>query len=191
MKKLTSLLAITVIVASINYSSAQVTITNFNEAITADSPWNWNSGTKTLSISAPNNNQGALYPDSPVTAFSIGSNNQLQLTLANTVTGGVTPGGGFRISLESTGGGLATAIFNWSTFTTSTSGVSTFTTSGGFNSSSVIQWNIFDGGSGNTGGLTGASLVSLQAVPEPSTYALMALGGLVVFFMVRRRKVQA
>lgn len=30
-----------------------------------------------------------------------------------------------------------------------------------------------------------------SVVPEPSTYALMALGGLVLFFMVRRRKIQA
>jgi hypothetical protein len=32
---------------------------------------------------------------------------------------------------------------------------------------------------------------SITLVPEPSTYALMALGGLVLFFVVRRRKVQA
>ena len=32
---------------------------------------------------------------------------------------------------------------------------------------------------------------NVSVVPEPSTYALMALGGLVLFFMVRRRKVQA
>lgn len=31
---------------------------------------------------------------------------------------------------------------------------------------------------------------SLAAVPEPSTYALMALGGLVLFFIARRRKAQ-
>jgi hypothetical protein len=35
------------------------------------------------------------------------------------------------------------------------------------------------------------SNLSLNTVPEPSTYALMALGGLALFFMVRRRKVQA
>jgi hypothetical protein len=32
---------------------------------------------------------------------------------------------------------------------------------------------------------------SLAAIPEPSTYALMALGGLVLFFIARRRKAQA
>ncbi len=47
----------------------------------------------------------------------------------------------------------------------------------------------FDIGSGTTA--PNMSLQSIATVPEPSTYALMALGGLVVFFMVRRRKVQA
>jgi hypothetical protein len=191
MKKTLSLIAIAVSLVSINHAGAQVTITNFSEAISADSPWNWSAGNKTLSITAPNNNAGLLYPDSSFTAINIGSNNQLQLTLANTLTGGVNPGGGFQISLESSNGGGALANFLWSTFVTSTTGTATFTTSGGFQSNSVINWNILDGGAGSTGGLTGAQLVSLQAVPEPSTYALMALGGLVLFFIARRRKVQA
>jgi hypothetical protein len=36
-----------------------------------------------------------------------------------------------------------------------------------------------------------AGVASLNVVPEPSTYALMALGGLVMFYMIRRRKAQA
>lgn len=34
------------------------------------------------------------------------------------------------------------------------------------------------------------STVSFSVVPEPSTYALMALGGLALFFIARRRKAQ-
>jgi hypothetical protein len=45
----------------------------------------------------------------------------------------------------------------------------------------------WDNQSSGTVGIT----ISAVSVPEPSTYALMALGGLVLFFMVRRRKVQA
>ena len=45
----------------------------------------------------------------------------------------------------------------------------------------------WDNNSSGTVGIT----ISAVSVPEPSTYALMALGGLVLFFMVRRRKVQA
>jgi hypothetical protein len=35
-----------------------------------------------------------------------------------------------------------------------------------------------------------SSTLSFSVVPEPSTYALMALGGLVLFFIARRRKAQ-
>jgi hypothetical protein len=190
MKKLILLSAI-IAVSTVCQSYSAVLITNFSEAITADAPWVWSSGNDTLSITSPNGNTGAIYSTDGLTQFSIGSNNQLQLTLANTVSGGVTPGGGFRISLESLNGGLATAVFNWSTFVSSTTGTSTFSTAAGFNPSEVVQWNIFDGGSGGTGGLTGATLTSLQAVPEPSTYALLAIGAVGLFLSFRRRKVQA
>jgi len=193
MKKLILLSAI-IAVSTVCQSYSAVLITNFSEAISADAPWVWSSGNTTLSITSPNSNAGAIYPTNGLTQFSIGSNNQLQLTLASTVSGGVTPGGGFRISLESQNGGLATAVFNWSTFVSSTTGTSTFSTTGGFNPSQVVNWNIFDGGSGGTGGLTGARLTSLQAVqavPEPSTYALLAVGAVGLFLSFRRRKVQA
>jgi hypothetical protein len=46
----------------------------------------------------------------------------------------------------------------------------------------IISWN--------DGGTPSVTMNSLAAVPEPSTYALMALGGLVLFFIARRRKAQ-
>ena len=36
-----------------------------------------------------------------------------------------------------------------------------------------------------------SGVASLNVVPEPSTYALMALGGLALFFIARRRKLKA
>jgi hypothetical protein len=47
----------------------------------------------------------------------------------------------------------------------------------------------FDTASGTTA--PNISLQSIATVPEPSTYALMALSGLVLFFIARRRKAQA
>jgi hypothetical protein len=47
----------------------------------------------------------------------------------------------------------------------------------------------FDVASGTTAPIM--SLQSIATVPEPSTYALMALGGLALFFIARRRKAQA
>jgi hypothetical protein len=43
---------------------------------------------------------------------------------------------------------------------------------------------------GSSGNTISAGDANLTLVPEPSTYALMALGGLVLFFIVRRRKAQ-
>jgi hypothetical protein len=34
------------------------------------------------------------------------------------------------------------------------------------------------------------SFNNLNVIPEPSTYALIALGGLVLFYIARRRKAQ-
>jgi hypothetical protein len=168
-----------------------VTISDFSEAISSDAPWVWNSGNKTITISGPNSSAGLIYPDSEISMDISSAGTKFKLTMSSLVS--VTnPGGGFFVSLESTGGGLATGTFNWSAFTTSVVNETTFSTSGGFNPATVVNWNIGDGGNGGSGTLTGgASLVSLQVVPEPSTYALMALGGLVLFFAIRRRSAQA
>jgi hypothetical protein len=165
-----------------------------SEAIQADAPWSWTQGNKTLAINS-NSDAGTLYPDTPSTV-NILTNNQIRLTIGSLIVGG-NPGGGFVVTLQ--GGPLpadiATAEFTWNSFTQGQSGAavvndSPLSTFGAFNPANVSSWSISDGGNGGTGNLAGANLVSLQAVPEPSTYALMALGGLVLFFVVRRRKAQ-
>jgi hypothetical protein len=194
MKKIVAIFTSLVAVASV--INASVTITNFDvaESIAADAPWAWNQGSKTLTITS-NTDAGALYPESPFTV-NILDNTKLKITLASLITS--NPGGGFVVTLQ---GGInpndiATAQFTWNSFTSGQPGAAvaneaTITTFGSFNPANVSSWNISDGGNGGAGSLSGASFVSLQAVPEPSTYALMALGGLVLFFMIRRRKVQA
>jgi hypothetical protein len=186
MKKIVLLVSACVSLVANSALSQGVLITQFNEAISADSPWVWNSGNKTITAGT-NTSAGALYPDETFSAIDIGSNTSIQLTLSSPVT--TSPGGGFRVSLESTGGGLATAVFSYASFASATVGNSTFSTAGGFNPAQVINWNIFDGGSGSSGSLA-MSVSELRVVPEPSTYALMALGGLALFFIARRRKAQ-
>lgn len=171
--------------------AAPITISDFSEGITSDAPWVWNSGNKTITISGSNSPAGLIYPDNPISMDISSAGTKFKLTMATPVSG-TNPGGSFFVSLESSGGGLATGTFAWSAFTTSVVNETTFSTSGGFNPATVVNWNIGDGGYGGSGTLTGgASLVSLQVVPEPSTYALMALGVLGLFLAARRRKAQA
>lgn len=166
--------------------SAPVTIINFSGlSATADSPWVWNNISSTLSISG-NNDQGLLYPDDALNV-NISGNNELKLTIASTIT--TNPGGGFFISLESSNTGVAQAIFNWSSFTASTSATATLTNNPGaiFDPTNVINWNIGDGGYGGNGNLSGMTFVTLEAVPEPGTYALMAIAGVFLMVTARRR----
>jgi hypothetical protein len=109
-------------------------------------------------------------------------------------------------TIISAGTALALAIYagpNGSTYSTSvnqivltdsswvapTFGVSSSNSAFFTGSTSMASLTGFTGGSYNFN--SGAPIMSLQVVPEPSTYALMALGGLVLFFIARRRKAQA
>ena len=192
----TIIAVLTSIVSLASVVNASVTITNFDvaEAIAADSPWSWTQVSKTLTITS-NSDFGSLYPEFPSTV-NILDNTKLKITLASLITS--NPGGGFVVTLQGGVGpnDIATAEFTWNSFTSGQPGAAVeneaiLLTFGLFNPANVSGWSIADGGNGGTGNLSGASFVSLQAIPEPSTYALIALGGLGLFLAARRRKVQA
>lgn len=133
-----------------------------------------------------NDNNGNQFGGFWATPWTLASNSNLQLNISGSIP---SPGSLFTVTLF-TADFLEIKAFEGSfaesgvvgnnyalSFQTETS---SFTSIGGFTFTA--------GGSGNA---LNISVNNLSVVPEPSTYALMALGGLVLFFIVRRRKVQA
>lgn len=124
-------------------------------------------------------------------AFNAGNGTQGSSTdfaVNMSFTGGTNPNMGFNLQVwnsdfsenmyfaGNTNGATSTAAYIPLTFDTGNTAVLANP------STIIISWN--DGGTPNV------TMNSLAAVPEPSTYALMALGGLALFFVIRRRKAQ-
>ena len=147
--------------------------------------WTPSQTTTGITISGVDTN-GNQFGGSWETPWTLASNSNLQLNISGTIP---SPGSLFTVSLFSSDfqsiktfqgsfaeDGVVANNYNLS-FLTQTS---SFNSIGGFTLSS--------GGSGNS---LNISVNSLSVVPEPSTYALMALGGLGLFLAARRRKAQA
>jgi hypothetical protein len=157
------------------YSQSSTSI-SFNTAVTSGDPVQGSLVTTPVNWSAFNAGNGTQ-----------GSSTDFAVNMS--FTGGSNPNMGFNLQVwnadfsenmyfaGNTNGATSTAAYIPLTFDSGNTAVLSNP------ATIIISWN--DSGTPNV------TMNSLAAVPEPSTYALMALGGLVLFFMVRRRKVQA
>jgi hypothetical protein len=160
---------------------SSIDLSNFGSSVDAVD-WTWTPATSNLSgTEAPG---AVLFPNAfsgadLTTLDNYGGNpSNLQFNLTGFVT--TPPPGAFSITLESTGGSLSVTPILWSSYGTTSSTFTTSvnsTTTPGFAWNNIIGWTIDSGGSGNPVNATFTSL-TVTAVPEPSTYALLALGGL-------------
>ncbi len=190
--KITALLPVTLLLslACPAVAVTSIDLSSFGSSVEGDA-WTWTPATSTVSGSDA---AGAVLFPSSFSAVNLtnlnnyaGSPANLRLTLTGFVT--TSPGGAFTISLEDGLGNVSATPFLWSAFTTTSSTVTNpVTVVSGFQWNNVVAWTLDSGGTGNTVNATYTSL-QVTAVPEPSTYALLALGGLALGgYAIRRRQ---
>ena len=188
MKKTILTIAATVSVMATSF--ANISITNWGSAQLTESFSDWTSATPSSNSLTLVGTEGQQYFGSLTTPVSISSISPvLQIEVTGIFTGATT--GGFSIELFDADGDSRQYNGFFTNFTPSVSSTVTanFATETGIFNPTVASLSFVVLGAGSAS--ANIQLSNLTAVPEPSTYALMALGGLVLFFMVRRRKVQA
>lgn len=186
---LTSLL---LALAIVQHASAQssINLSTFGSSVSADG-WTWTAGTST--VSGNDASGAAIAPNSfsTVNLTTLDNYNSSPANLRLTLTGFVTtsPGGAFTISLEDNLGNISATPFTWASFGSSSSNVTnSVTVVSPFNWNNVVGWTLDAGGTGNAVNATFTSM-NVTAVPEPSTYALLALSGLAFSgYVIRRRR---
>ena len=188
MKK-TILSLIATIAVSAN-SFANITITNWGTPQLQEGFSDWTSATpssSSLTLIGTEGNQyfGDLF--TPVSITSISPVLQIQVT--GVYSGAST--GGFSIELFDIDGDSRQYNGFFTNFTPGVSSVVTanFAVETGVFNPTVTKISFVASGSGTSS--ANIQLTNLAAVPEPSTYVLIVLGGLGLFLAARRRKVQA
>lgn len=166
---------------------AAIVITTFGNDAIASSGWSYDSATSILSGS-----QGVgdvLYNASPLSLnlSSVAASVELiSLGLTGLLT--TNPGGDFDVTLNDSEGLQARWIFSWGSFQTSstvvTAGFSSAQT--GFDLTSISEWNLGSNGSGDN---VNATFTKLEAIPEPSTGAMMLIGAAGLVALRRLRKI--
>jgi len=167
------------LIAFTSLSKAQL-VTNFGASAIAGGTWVYTPGTSSLSGTEAGGD--LLFNTTPLVLNLTGSS-QIRIT-ANVTT---APGGGFTFVLQDAQNDEVQAAFDWSSFVGGATITSNLSINALFNYGDVVGWNLSGGGSGLA---IAATLTSATAViPEPSTYALLALGlgGLVLMRMRSKR----
>ena len=185
-----SLLASLLLFTHTTSAVSSIDLSTFGNSVVGDT-WAWNASTSTIS---GNDAPGAvLYPD----AFSTvnltliegyaGNPSNLRLNLSGMVS--TSPGGAFTITLEDGNGVVSVTPCTWASFTSSSSTVvNSLNIQPSFEWNNVTGWTLDAGGTGNPVNASFTSL-SVTAVPEPSTYALLALSVLgLAGYAIRRRQ---
>lgn len=160
--------------------SGQVVITNFGANASNDGiGWTYTSGTSTISGTEV---FGSYLYGTPINS-NISGATQLSIT-ANVTT---DPLSNFTVTLEDSGGKTALATFDWTSFLGGATVAVAFTSVDPLFNYNITNWSLDSGSSGNAIGVSFTSL-SAVTIPEPSTYALLALGAGAIGIMVRRRR---
>ena len=163
-------------------TTVETTITNI--------PYTLNtSSTQLSSITDNAGNQIAWIFNTPFTLASINSKN----LFLNFSLSGTNPNSSFHIDLYDAG---YNNIYTFTGTTTSASSTTsdvalTYSSLSGVAFSSFAAASLAFDGAGSTISSMTVSNLNYAAVPEPSTYALLAVGAVGLFLSFRRRKVQA